>query len=127
VLEAKTESLRNRFYSTDDGYQRDSQIKPEWDKAIADLEEARYQASRGAAEVLAFLEEGRRAGALPGWMREGVELEPEPVIETTPEGPTALEAAEPVIYRDAESGNESGAESESGTEEPPPGGDDSRR
>lgn len=114
LLEAKSNDLRNRFYATDDGYLRDSQIKPEWDKAIADLEEARYRASRGSEEVLTFLAEGRRAGALPGWLREGSELEPEPVVEATPEGPTALEAAEPVIYRDpAES------ESEESQEEPP--------
>ena len=114
VLEAKSNELRNRFYATDDGFVRDSQVKPEWDKAIADLEEARYTASRGAEEVLAYLEEGRRAGALPGWLREGVELEPEPVLETASEPEATLEAKEPVIYRDPQA--------EPDPSEPPPGG-----
>jgi hypothetical protein len=119
VLEAKAASLRNRYYSTDDGYLRDSQIKPEWDKAIADLEEARFQASRGATEVRTFLEEGRRAGALPGWLRDGVELEPEPVLETVDEAGTELEATEPVIYRDPASDDEPESE-----DDEPPSGDD---
>ncbi len=113
VLEAKSDKLRTRFYATDDGYVRDSQVKPEWDRAIADLEEARYTASRGAAEVLAYLDEGRRASALPGWLREGVELEPEPVVETASEPGSSLEAVEPVIYRDPEL--------ESEPDQPPPG------
>jgi hypothetical protein len=119
VLEGKAQELRNRFYSTDDPWVRDTQVKPEWDKAIADLEEARFVASRGASEVLAFLEEGREAGALPGWLREGNELEPEPVVETVDEAGAALEAKEPVIYRDPETEGEPGA--------PPPGGGAPRR
>ncbi|MGH7336155.1 MAG: hypothetical protein ACREI7_01135, partial [Myxococcota bacterium] len=122
ALEAKAASLRNRYYSTDDGYLRDSQVKPEWDKAIADLEEARYQASRGAAEVRAYLEEGRRAGALPGWLREGIELEPEPVLESASEAASGLEATEPVIYRDPATGDEAESESQPEDDEPPAGG-----
>ena len=49
------------------------------------------------------------------------------VVETTPEGPTALEAAEPVIYRDPATSEESGTEPEGGTDEPPPGGGGPRR
>lgn len=96
-LEAKVAELRQRFYATDNPALRDGEIKPLWDKAIADLEEARYQAASGAEEVAAFLEEGRRAGALPGWLREGVELEPEPVVEET-EGFVDHEAQEPTVY-----------------------------
>ncbi|HVS02370.1 MAG TPA: hypothetical protein VMT16_06340 [Thermoanaerobaculia bacterium] len=103
ALEAKGAELRQQFYSTDDPAIRDGQIKPEWDKAIADLEQARYQAARGGEEVAAFLDEGRRAGALPGWLREGAELEPEPVVEEV-DGFTDHEPVEPSIY------------------EPPPGG-----
>jgi hypothetical protein len=93
-LVAEVERLRQRFYATDDPAYRDAEIKPQWDRALAGLEEARYQAERGIEEVRAFLEEGRRAGALPGWLREGAELEPEPVIEST----DPAEAGEPVIY-----------------------------
>ena len=77
---------------------RDGQVKPDWDHALADLEEARYRAARGAEEVATFLEEGRRAGALPGWLREGAELEPEPVLETTDGTQPGNEPREPTIY-----------------------------
>jgi hypothetical protein len=95
-LVARVEELRQQFYSTDDPAYRDGQIKPLWDKALADLEEARFQAARGAEEVLAFYDEGRRAGALPGWLREGAELEPEPVVEKA--APDPSEPQEPEIY-----------------------------
>lgn len=96
-LESKVAELRQRFYSTDDPAVRDGQVKPQWDRALADLEEARYLAAKGAEEVADFLEEGRRAGALPGWLREGAELEPEPVVVDV-EGPADHEATEPEIY-----------------------------
>ena len=54
-------------------------------------------ATKGAEEVAAFLEEGRRAGALPGWLREGIELEPEPVLVEV-DGIVEHEAEEPTIY-----------------------------
>jgi hypothetical protein len=105
-LVVQVEELRQRFYSTDDPVYRDSEIKPLWDKAVADLEAARFQAARGEQEVLAFLEEGRRAGALPGWLREGAELEPEPVVIEVEPDPG--EPGEPEIY-------------DEGDEEPPGG------
>ena len=95
-LVGRVEELRQRFYSADDPAYRDGEIKPLWDKALADLEEARYLAGRGEQEVLAYLEEGRRAGALPGWLREGAELEPEPVVLKAE--PDPAEAREPEIY-----------------------------
>jgi len=98
-LVAKVEGLRQQFYAEDDPAYRDGQIKPAWDKALADLEEARYQAGQGQQEVETFLEEGRRAGALPGWLREGAELEPEPVIEEA-EPVDPAEPVEPTILDD---------------------------
>lgn len=98
VLQGKAEALRLRFYSTDDPALRDGQVKPEWDRALADLEQARYKAAQGAEEVGSFLEEGRRAGALPGWLREGAELEPEPVLETTDGLLPLNEPQEPEVY-----------------------------
>ena len=89
-LEGEAAMLRTKFYSTDDPYVRDSSVKPEWDRALAELEEARRRAEAGPEEVEAFLEEGRRAGALPGWLREGVELEPVPILQTA-DGTTMVE------------------------------------
>lgn len=92
-LEGEAAALRTRFYATDDPYVRDSQVKPEWDRVLAELENARRQAEAGPTEVEAFLDEGRRAGALPGWLREGVELEPVPIVPTQ-EG---FQPVEPVV------------------------------
>ena len=96
-LEAKAEGLRRRFYAADDPYVRDGQIKPEWDKTLDDLDLARREAERGAEEVDAYMKEGREAGALPGWLREGIELEPvvEPLKAPTAEPVEPVELAEP--------------------------------
>lgn len=75
-LQREAESLRTQFYSADDPYVRDGQIKPAWDRALDELDQVRREAERSAQEVDRFLLEGRRAGALPGWLREGIELEP---------------------------------------------------
>ncbi|MEJ2084869.1 MAG: hypothetical protein P8Y44_04225 [Acidobacteriota bacterium] len=80
-LEADVFLLRQRFYAEDDGFYRDSQIKPAWDRAIEQLQETRKEIEQRQEELQAFLEEGRAAGALPGWLREGVDLEPEPEPE----------------------------------------------
>lgn len=91
-LEGEAEALRHQFYSADDPYVRDSQVKPAWDRVLDDLDQSRRESERGALEVERFLEEGREAGALPGWLREGIELEPVP---ETLRAPTA-EPTEPV-------------------------------
>jgi hypothetical protein len=93
-LEAKVADLRRRFYATDDPYVRDSQVKPAWDHAIEDLETARHEAEHGAQELQAFLDQGHLAGALPGWLREGIELEPTPPV---PQKPPTADAGEPPI------------------------------
>ncbi len=92
-LEGEAAELRNRFYAADDPYLRDSQIKPEWDRTLAELEKTRREAAAGPGEVESFLEQGRLAGALPGWLREGVELEPVPILQRIDEP----EAIEPVV------------------------------
>ena len=76
TLQAEAARLRREFYATDDPVYRDTVVRPAWDLALADL--AAHQAAIGAArEPLAgILEAGRRSGALPGGLREGVELEP---------------------------------------------------
>src|SRR4029078_9636142 len=75
-LEARAASLRTRFYAQDDPYVRDGEIKPAWDPARESLDEAKERARSLEDQLGAVLEEGRQAGALPGWLRDGIELEP---------------------------------------------------
>jgi hypothetical protein len=78
TLEKKAADLRWQFYAEDDPAVRDQQIKPEWDRVLDDLRRARQDARAFEGELADLMEEGRRDGALPGWLGEGVELEPEP-------------------------------------------------
>ena len=75
-LESRAAGLRTRFYAQDDPYVRDGQIKPAWDRALEQLEASRENARTLEDKLAATLEEGRQAGALPGWLRDGIELEP---------------------------------------------------
>jgi hypothetical protein len=75
-LEGRAGQLRTRFYATDDPYVRDGEVKPAWDHALASLEAARKRARETEAKLAEALEEGLRAGALPGWLRDGIDLEP---------------------------------------------------
>lgn len=94
-LEEEAAGLRRQFYSTDDPYVRDNQVKPEWDRVLAELDRARRTVAEAPRELERFLDEGRRAGALPGWLREGLELEPEEPAErrdaAEPQEPKVLE------------------------------------
>ena len=99
-LEERIAELRRRFYEADDAYYRDTRIKPAWDRAIDQVAQARAAAEAHRLELQKVLEEGRLAGALPGWLREGIELEPEPP-EPQPEG---LEPGEPKIVEPGEGG-----------------------
>lgn len=94
-LELSAAGWRRRFYAEEDPYFRDSKIKPEWDRVLAQLEETRNEIGTTRKELEDFLDEGRRAGALPGWLREGGELEPE---EETPKTSTTADPDEPQIY-----------------------------
>jgi uncharacterized membrane protein len=100
-LSQRAEGLRRQFYSEDDPYVRDGQIKPAWDRVLDRLEQARLDVEARRAELQAFLAEGRRSGALPGWLREGIELEPEPrapdgdLPALEPQEPTVMEPGEP--------------------------------
>ncbi|HEX5758538.1 MAG TPA: hypothetical protein VF121_05050 [Thermoanaerobaculia bacterium] len=95
-LESDADLLRRRFYAEADPYVRDGQIKPDWDRVLDRIREMRDQADRRHEELVAHLEEGRLAGALPGWLREGTELEPAPPGVRPGERPH--EAVEPPIY-----------------------------
>ena len=90
--------LRQKFYAEDDPFRRDEQIKPAWDFALERLAAAKRASTESRTLVDAVLEEGRRAGALPGWLREGMELEPEPL---QPRADT-LEPGEPRVLDESD-------------------------
>ena len=69
-LDAESKRLENDFYRWDDGQYRDRVIKPQWDKAREDLETAKRQLASAEAELADLPEQARKAGALPGWLRE---------------------------------------------------------
>lgn len=92
-LEKEAAELRRRFYAQDDPAVRDAQVKPEWDRTLELLDKARLDVKASEAELAAFMEEGRRAGALPGWLREGTDKEP----EKKPAPPSPTESMEPQV------------------------------
>ncbi len=77
-LELESAALRQQFYAEEDTYIRDNHVKPEWDRVLDRLGQLRDRAQRYNQELDQFVEDGRRAGAHPGWLSEGWELEPEP-------------------------------------------------
>lgn len=107
-LQGLAEQLRYDFYATDDPWRRDSSIKPAWDRTLVDLEEARQDVDFQRRTLEAVLTEGRRSGALPGWLREGLELEPDETRIRRPAAFDEHDAIEPVEVEDDE-----------GDEEPP--------
>lgn len=86
ALEEQVAGLRLRFYAEDDPYVRDSEIKPAWDRALDRQRQAELEAKAYRRELDELLEEGRRAGALPGWLREGIEYEPDVELEPKAQG-----------------------------------------
>ena len=94
-LEKEAEGLRTRFYAEDDPVRRDREVKPAWDRALDLLDEARRTVARAQERLAELQDEGRRAGAMPGWLREGMELEPprqedEGVEESEPGEPEVI-------------------------------------
>lgn len=76
-LEERAALLRRRFYSEDDPFVRDGQIKPEWDRVLDRLRQTEADILRHREEVDTLLAEARSADAEPGWLDAGAELEPE--------------------------------------------------
>jgi hypothetical protein len=93
-LQQEVADLRQRFYSEADFAKRDTQVKPEWDRALDRLRRKKEEVEATRKELDAYLEEGRRAGALPGWLREGAELEPP--LPAPPPAPN--EPVEPQVF-----------------------------
>jgi hypothetical protein len=69
-LEKESKKLENDFYSWDDGQYRDGVIKPAWDRKREELETARRNLGQAEKELSELPEKARKAGALPGWLRE---------------------------------------------------------
>jgi hypothetical protein len=69
-LEGETKKLENDFYSWDDGQYRDTVIKPAWDRKLEELETARKSLEQAEKDLSELPEKARKAGALPGWLRE---------------------------------------------------------
>ncbi|MCA1582506.1 MAG: hypothetical protein LC796_14160 [Acidobacteria bacterium] len=69
-LEGEAKQLENDFYRWDDGQYRDRVIKPAWDKKREELETTRKELTSAQADLADLPEKARRAGALPGWLRE---------------------------------------------------------
>ena len=76
-LRADVATLRQQFFAEDDVFYRDNEIKPAWDQALENLAAVRGRAEDYQQRLDLLMEEGRRAGALPGWLREGLEYEPQ--------------------------------------------------
>lgn len=94
-LEEKAASLRQKFYAEDDPYVRNNRIKPEWDRTLDRLRDARAEMETSKQELTEFLEEGRVAGVYPGWLREGFDMEPEEEEPQKEEAPA--ESIEPPV------------------------------
>jgi len=69
-LEGEVTKLEADFYSWDDGAYRDRVIKPAWDKAREELATARKELPVAEKELTDLPDRARKAGALPGWLRE---------------------------------------------------------
>ena len=69
-LDAEARKLESDFYSWDDGQYRDNVIKPAWDRKREELETARRELADAERDLADLPERARKAGALPGWIRE---------------------------------------------------------
>lgn len=69
-FEQESKKLENDFYSWDDGRYRDGVIKPAWDKKREELETAKRELEQAEKDLSELPEKARKAGALPGWLRE---------------------------------------------------------
>jgi hypothetical protein len=76
-LELESAALRQQFYAEEDPYVRDNHVKPDWDRVLDRLAQLKDRSDRYELELERILDEGRLAGAQPGWLAEGWELEPE--------------------------------------------------
>ncbi len=95
-LEQKSAALRQKFYGETDTFLRDTQVKPDWDRVLDRLRQARLDVDAAKQDLAKFLEEGRSAGAQPGWLDEGLEEEPADEAGKTEPSPS-LQSIEPPV------------------------------
>lgn len=92
-LNRAVERLKTAFYAEDDGFRRDSEIKPAWDEALAQLTETRKLLADNRALPDEVLQAALREGALPGWFRglpEPAPVSSPPTLESrVPQTPSA--------------------------------------
>jgi hypothetical protein len=96
-LEQKATELRQKFYLESDTFTRDNQIKPEWDRVLERLRQARLDVEATQKELADFLEEGRAKSVMPGWLREGEEEEPEELPQQKKEPGSPPQSIEPPV------------------------------
>ncbi|MEO6191641.1 MAG: hypothetical protein ABIS20_01410 [Thermoanaerobaculia bacterium] len=96
-LERKSAELRQKFYGETDTFLRDTQVKPDWDRVLDRLRQARLDVDTARRDLAKFLEEGRAAGAQPGWLDEGSEEEPADESGKRKEPVPALQSIEPPV------------------------------
>ncbi|MGE5234965.1 MAG: hypothetical protein ACM3O7_01300 [Acidobacteriota bacterium] len=95
-LRSESARLENEFYARDDPAYRDGVIKPAWDKARADLEQAQRELEKARQGPDNVLSEAQKEGAQPGWFR-GL---PEPSAASgAPPTPTPKGAKKPRLIR----------------------------
>jgi hypothetical protein len=76
-LEGEVARLETQFYSLDDPFVRDGQVKPQWDAALAELRVAQARQAEVKAKPGQIIDQARRAGGLPGWFRGLPEPDPD--------------------------------------------------
>lgn len=96
-LERKSAELRQKFYGETDTFLRDTQVKPDWDRVLDRLRQGRLDIDTAKQDLSKFLEEGRAAGAQPGWLDEGSEEEPADESGKEKEPVPALQSIEPPV------------------------------
>lgn len=96
-LEQRATELRQKFYLEGDTFTRDNQIKPEWDRVLERLRRAKLDVEATQKELAEFLEEGRAADVMPGWLREGEEEEPEELPRRKKEAGSPSQSIEPPV------------------------------
>jgi hypothetical protein len=96
-LEQKSAQQRQKFYGETDTFLRDTQVKPDWDRVLDRLRQARLDVDTAKQDLAKFLEEGRSAGAQPGWLDEGLEEEPADEAGKKTEPAPALQSIEPPV------------------------------
>lgn len=97
TLEQRATELRQKFYLEGDTFTRDNQIKPEWDRVLERLRQARLDVDSAQKELAEFLEEGRAKDVMPGWLREGEEEEPEELPQKKKEAGSPPQSIEPPV------------------------------